>query len=181
MQNEKLVAPADNHNTMGQFTPSVHGFNSSVQVSFPGLPIPLNERVIATRQEMAAEFPFNWDMNNGDVLGICVPRYTSSASTPLISSHILFGVGWAQATIGHGTRSSLATAFFAPPLSRTNLNVLINAQVTKLMQTGIRNGKPSFHSVNFAAQEGCASSPNTAKNTLILTPHIQPRSNKSTP
>ena len=102
MQNEKLVAPADDHNTMGQFTPSVHGFNSSVQVSFPGFPIPLNERVIATRQEMAAEFPFNWDMNNGDVLGICVPRYTSTASTPLISSHILLAVGWAQATIGLG-------------------------------------------------------------------------------
>jgi hypothetical protein len=68
-QNEKLVAPADHHNTSGQFIPSVHGFHGAVDVSLPGYLTPLDERVIASTQE-TAEFPFNQDMNSGDVLGI---------------------------------------------------------------------------------------------------------------
>jgi hypothetical protein len=68
-QSEKLVAPADHHNTSGQFTPSVHGYHGAVDVSLPGFPTPLDKRVIASTQE-SAEFPFNQDMNSGDVLGI---------------------------------------------------------------------------------------------------------------
>jgi hypothetical protein len=68
-QNEKLVAPADHHNTSGQFIPSVHGFHGAVDVSLPGFPTPLDKRVIASTRE-TAEFPFNQDMNSGDVLGI---------------------------------------------------------------------------------------------------------------
>ncbi|KAN0111251.1 pyranose dehydrogenase 3 [Russula decolorans] len=130
-KNEKLVAPADHHNTSGQFTPSVHGFHGAVDVSLPGFPTPLDKRVIASTQE-TANFPFNQDMNSGDVLGI----------------------GWQQATIGRGTRSSSATAYLAPALRRPKLDVLINAQVTKLVQSGTRNGNPCFHTVEFAAKEG---------------------------
>jgi hypothetical protein len=68
-QNEKLVAPADHHNTSGQFTPSVHGYHGAVDVSLPGFPTPLDKRVIASTQE-TTEFPFNQDMNSGDVIGI---------------------------------------------------------------------------------------------------------------
>jgi len=84
-QNEKLVAPADYHNTSGQFTPSVHGYHGAVDVSLPGFPTPLDKRVIASTQE-TAEFPFNQDMNSGDVLGIgaYIP------SSPLYPLLILF-------------------------------------------------------------------------------------------
>jgi len=34
-------------------------------------------------------------------------------------------------------------------LNRPNMHVLINAQVTKVLQTGTVNGKPSFHAVEF--------------------------------
>lgn len=63
-QNEKPIAPADY-----QFTPFVHGFHGAVDASLPGFPTPLDTRVIASAQE-TTEFPFNQDMNSGDVLGI---------------------------------------------------------------------------------------------------------------
>jgi hypothetical protein len=44
---------------MGQFTPSMHGFDGTVQISLPGFPMPLDQCGIATTQEMAAEFLFN--------------------------------------------------------------------------------------------------------------------------
>jgi len=71
MQSEKVVPPADNHNTTGEYTPSVHGTNGPLLISVGGsVPAPIDPRVIATTQEMAAEFPFNQDMNSGNVLGI---------------------------------------------------------------------------------------------------------------
>lgn len=85
-QNEKLVAPADHHNTSGQFIPSVHGYHGAVDVSLPGFPTPLDKRVIASTQE-TPEFPFNQDMNSGDVLGI--GTYILSASL-IPHSHLIF-------------------------------------------------------------------------------------------
>lgn len=59
---------------------------------------------------------------------------------------------WSQATIGDpAARSSSATSYLGPDfISRPNLDVLINAQVTKLIQTGIVAGKPSFHALQYA-------------------------------
>jgi hypothetical protein len=85
-QNEKLVAPADHHNTSGQFTPSVHGFHGAVDVSLPGFPMPLDKRVIASTQE-TADFPFNQDMNSGDVLGIGAYIPSSASLYPLLISY----------------------------------------------------------------------------------------------
>lgn len=70
IQNEKFVAPADGHNTAGQFTPKNHGYKGALSVSLPGFKTPIDDRVIATTKELAAEFPFNQDMAGGDVLGI---------------------------------------------------------------------------------------------------------------
>lgn len=69
-QNEKWVAPADGHNTAGQFTPALHSTTGAVSVSLPGFATPLDERIIATTKELSAEFPFNQDMGGGSVLGI---------------------------------------------------------------------------------------------------------------
>jgi hypothetical protein len=85
-QNEKLVAPADHHNTSGQFTPSVHGFHGAVDVSLPGFPNPLDKRVIASTQE-DVEFPFNQDMNSGDVLGVGAYIHSSALLYPLLISY----------------------------------------------------------------------------------------------
>jgi choline dehydrogenase-like flavoprotein len=60
-----------------------------------------------------------------------------------------------QSTIGKGTRSSSATAYLSPALNRTNLHVLIQNTVTKLVQTGNQSEIPTFKTVKFAANSAC--------------------------
>ena len=72
-QNEKLVAPADGHNTTGQYDPKQHGYHGAILTSLTGNDgIPLDAHVLATTQELASEFPFRLDMTGGSqgVLGI---------------------------------------------------------------------------------------------------------------
>ncbi|KAF9457987.1 hypothetical protein BDZ94DRAFT_1226987 [Collybia nuda] len=126
-KHERWSAPADQHNTKGQFTPSAHGTDGLLQVSLPGFSTPLDQRIVDTLEEME-EFTFVEDMNSGSTLGI----------------------GWAQSSIGGGTRSSSATAYLGPNvMERSNLHVLVKSQVTKLLQTGIRDGIPVFHGLEF--------------------------------
>lgn len=64
------MAPADGHDTTGQYNPTVHGTSGPVEISLPGWPTPLDDRVIATTQNLSSEYPFNLDMNSGYTLGI---------------------------------------------------------------------------------------------------------------
>lgn len=57
--------------------------------------------------------------------------------------------GWAQSTIGNSRRASSATAFLEPALNRPNLDVLIQTTVTRLVQSGRKDGKPQFKTVEF--------------------------------
>ena len=60
-------------------------------------------------------------------------------------------LGFVQSTIGNGERSSSATAYLDPVLSRSNLDVLIQTQVTKVISHGkTSQGKPKFEQVEFA-------------------------------
>ncbi|KAF5346542.1 hypothetical protein D9756_010032 [Leucocoprinus leucothites] len=129
-RNEKWTEPADHHNTTGQFNPDVHSTKGINSVSLAGFPRPnLDPRVIRTTKDLPDEFPFNEDMNSG--------------------SHL--GIGWTQATINGGRRSSSATSYLGPRfISRKNLHVLVNARVTRLVQTGrARNGTPKILGVEF--------------------------------
>ena len=106
----------------------VHGKTGPVLTSLPGNASILDSRVLQTTSELT-EFPFNLDMNSGNPLG----------------------VGWLQSTIGHGVRSSAATAFLTQDtLDRQNLDVLIGTRVTRLLQTGRKKGKPTFLGVELA-------------------------------
>ncbi|KAI0054405.1 aryl-alcohol-oxidase from pleurotus Eryingii, partial [Artomyces pyxidatus] len=125
---EDMVPPADGHNTSGQILPSIHGISGPVKFSVQGYPSDLDSRVFATTKELP-EFPYNEDQNSGNPLGI----------------------GWGQYAIAGGTRTSAATAYLAPILSRPNFDVLVNTQVTKLVQTGSEGGVPIFRGVQFAA------------------------------
>ncbi|KAJ7191465.1 glucose-methanol-choline oxidoreductase, partial [Mycena pura] len=87
LKNERFGAPADHHNTTRQFNPAVHGFTGINSVSLAGFPTGIDSRVIEATDEFA-EFPFNLDMNSGNTIGI----------------------GWMQATIKDGVRSSSATS-----------------------------------------------------------------------
>ena len=63
---------------------------------------------------------------------------------------------WLQSSTGNGIRNAAATAYLGPALSRPNLDVLVETQVTKLIQTGISlEGKPVFRGVEFAQSSSC--------------------------
>ncbi|KAF8991046.1 hypothetical protein BDQ17DRAFT_1371178 [Cyathus striatus] len=80
----------------------------------------------------------------------------------------ILGVGWIQTTIGNGTRSSAATCYLQPVIERVNLDVIINAHVTKLIQTGKENILPSFRSVQFAQTPTGQRYTASAKQEVIL-------------
>ncbi|KAK0235295.1 aryl-alcohol oxidase [Armillaria nabsnona] len=144
-KNERWTAPTDHHNTTGQFNPAVHGFHGITAVSLPGFPSAIQNRVIQTTQELADEFPFNLDCNSGYQLG----------------------VGWEQSTIKHGKRSSSYTSYLGPEfIERPNLNVLLNAQVTRLSQTA--SNPPEFLAVEFAESADAPRLQVTASKEVII-------------
>lgn len=127
---EKLTPPADHHDTTGQINPSIHGTSGPVGISLQGFPTLLDNRVMQTTNLLSTEFPFNHDMNSGNPIGI----------------------GWSPFSVANGTRVSAATAYLEPALaSRSNLDLLVNTQVTKIFQTGVHGKRPIFRGVQFAA------------------------------
>ncbi|KAG6828985.1 hypothetical protein H0H92_006107 [Tricholoma furcatifolium] len=103
--------------------------------------------ILNTTITLKREFPFNVDMNSGSPLG----------------------VGYLQSTIGHGSRSSAATAFLMPILSqRSNLDVLINTHAIKVIQSGWNGSTPVFRQVQLS-QRGLAANftVNASKEILI--------------
>ena len=128
-KHEKIVPSADGHNTTGQYIPANHGTNGTLLVTLPGFSQTIDAMAIAATNQLQDEFPFSPDMGGGDVLGL----------------------GWVQGSIANGVRSSSSTMYLRPILARKNLHVLINATVTKLFQTGTKNGKPLFRGVNYAS------------------------------
>ena len=111
----------------GQFEPSVHGFDGVIGVSVPNAPRAIDGRIIQTTQELE-EFPFAPDMNSGDHLG----------------------VGWVQALIDRGVRSSSKAYLVAPGVAdRPNLDILLNAQVSRALQTSTKDSLPEFKAIEF--------------------------------
>ncbi|KAJ7157766.1 aryl-alcohol oxidase [Mycena filopes] len=141
-RNEMWNPPADRHNTIGQYNPLLHSLDGINSVSLPGFSHPFDPRIIATTQELPELFPYNEDMNSGRPLGL----------------------GWVQATIKGGQRSSAATSYLSPAfMSRPNLHVLVNSRATRIIQTGVDQGKPAFRAVEFT-QAGSTSGPRTTLN-----------------
>ncbi|KAJ6625736.1 aryl-alcohol-oxidase from pleurotus Eryingii [Mycena sp. CBHHK59/15] len=142
-KNERFSPPADHHDTTGQFNPAVHGFDGINTVSLAGFPYPeIDSRVIQTTKELS-EFPFNLDMNSGYQLGI----------------------GWGQATIKNGSRSSSATSYLSPQyINRPNLHVLLHSRVTRVLQSGAG----AFRTVEFVQDLKGKPTTITAKKEVIL-------------
>ncbi len=63
---------------------------------------------------------------------------------------LLWGLGWSPGTFGGGARVSASVAYLQPVLGRRNLDILVNTTVTKLIQTGTKDGQPVFRRVLFA-------------------------------
>ncbi|KAK0466203.1 aryl-alcohol oxidase [Desarmillaria tabescens] len=156
-KNEKWVPPADSHDTTGQYDPAIHSLDGINAVSLPGYPQPTDERVLRTTSELPDEFPLLLDVNSG------MPT----------------GVGYMQATINDGKRSSSAVSYLGPDfINRANLHVLLGAQVTKVIQSD--EAELNFDIVEFSASsEGSTQLFTvTAAKEIILsagaigTPHI---------
>ncbi|KAJ7112070.1 alcohol oxidase [Mycena crocata] len=129
LKHEKWSPPADNHDTTGQFTPSVHGTNGPIGVSLSGYSWPeFEKKIIETTQQLPNDFPYNQDVNSGNPLGI----------------------SWLQSSIAGGVRSTSARGYLAPNfISRPNLHVLLHAQVSKLVNPTKKAGTTAFGGVQF--------------------------------
>ncbi|KAF9264107.1 aryl-alcohol-oxidase from pleurotus Eryingii [Marasmius fiardii PR-910] len=151
-KNEKFLTA--NANT-SRFEPSVHGFVGVNSVSLEGTPrSDIESRIIQTTQENP-EFPFNRDMNSGNQLGI----------------------GWIQATVDNGVRSSSATSYLGPEfVTRLNLNVLVNTRVTRVLRNDSQS--TTFSQVELTQDGGSTFQRVTARKEIILsagtimTPHV---------
>ncbi|KAJ7199934.1 aryl-alcohol oxidase-like protein [Mycena pura] len=156
LKNEKWTPPADHHDTRGQFNPRVHGTDGPIFVSLNGFSLPtFEQKVIQTTKELPHDFPFNLDPNAGKPLG----------------------VSWVQSTIGGGERSTSATGYLAPKfIQRPNLDVLLHAQASKLINVKQKKGKPSFGGVEFRYGESIfvahASKEIVLSGGVIGSPHI---------
>ncbi|RDB17150.1 Pyranose dehydrogenase 3 [Hypsizygus marmoreus] len=156
-KNEKFGPPVDNHDTKGQFDPSVHGFNGVTSVTLPGFPTPINGRVLEASKQLGGDFKFNLDMNSGKSLGL----------------------GWVQLTAKGPSRSSSATSYLGPEFrNRPNLHIALGAQVSRILQTGTESGVPVFRGVEFRLRSGGPLQRLTASKEVILSagaigsPHI---------
>ncbi|KAI0049156.1 GMC oxidoreductase [Auriscalpium vulgare] len=125
---ENFTTPVDHHNTSGQFNPSIHGDRGPLRPTLPGFPSSLDQRVLATTKVDPERFPFNLDVNSGNTIGMT----------------------WVQSTTGNGVRSSSATGYLHPILGRPNLDVLIDTQATRVLQTGSRGSIPIVRGVELA-------------------------------
>jgi hypothetical protein len=70
IQSERWSAPADHHNTQGEFDPTAHGFDGLLLTSLPGFPQPADDMVATVPKQLPDEFPFLLDMNAGTPLGL---------------------------------------------------------------------------------------------------------------
>ncbi|CDO69332.1 Aryl-alcohol oxidase [Trametes cinnabarina] len=143
---ERLVPPQDGHNTKGEIDPSIHGTHGAINISVHNAPFPTDEPIIRAAEEIGGDFHPIEDYNSGNPLGLA----------------------WFQGAIGGGVRNDAATAYLVPALSRKNLDVLIQTQVTKLVQTGVQGGKPVFRGVQFAQSKSAPTHSLTAKKEVIL-------------
>ncbi|KAJ7928449.1 aryl-alcohol oxidase precursor [Mycena leptocephala] len=148
-KSEHWTPPTDGHNTTGQFNPAVHGFHGMNAVSLSGSPtgtVEFEARALQVTHELSDQFPFNLDYN----------RVFLWAS-----------VCWGQSTIKHGKRSSSYTSYLGPEfIGRPNLHVLLNCQVTRIIQTS--QSPKTFMTVEFAeTREGPRSQITASKEVII--------------
>ncbi|KAF8905628.1 hypothetical protein CPB85DRAFT_1315263 [Mucidula mucida] len=148
LKNERHVPPNDGHDDREQYIPELHGVDGPLLTSVYGWPGDVDDVVLATTEELSDEFPWNPDYNSGNMLG----------------------VSWMHSTIGGPFRSSSATAYLEPALKkRSNLDLLYNAQVTRIIRTGTsHDGLPLFNQVEFARNSSAPRYIAKAKREIIL-------------
>ncbi|KAL0567410.1 hypothetical protein V5O48_014587 [Marasmius crinis-equi] len=141
----RLIPPTDGRDTTGQVIPSAHG-NGPVLTSLPGYPSEIDPLVTDTAKSLGGRFRYNEDNNAGDMIGF---------------SHLQFSVG-------HGERSSAATAYLVPAIDRPNLDVVINSRVLKLYASQTVDGVPQIDTLEVAQSADGPRVNVTGTNEVIL-------------
>ncbi|KAI0311429.1 alcohol oxidase [Amylostereum chailletii] len=153
---QRMTLPADQHDTSGQFNPAIHGSTGPVATSVEGFSLGIDARGLHTTSQLPGRFPFNLDYNSGDTIGI----------------------SWTQSTIENGHRVTAASAYLAPALNRSNLDILVNTQVTKVLPVSIEIDGPVMRRIQFAqSANGTAYTLNATKEIIlsagaVKSPHI---------
>ncbi|KZT00887.1 GMC oxidoreductase [Laetiporus sulphureus 93-53] len=128
-KSEALVPPNTRRKTGGQVNPAVHGWHGPVEISLPASSSIFDEPVLSSGFELSHLFPYNIDMNSGYPMGL----------------------GWAVGSVSADRkRTSSATSYLWPAMNRSNLDVLIDTRVTRLLAAGITDGMLSFTKVETA-------------------------------
>ncbi|KAI0770376.1 alcohol oxidase [Fomes fomentarius] len=153
---DKMTAPTDGHNTTGQFDPAIHNPHGVVDISVPGEPLAIDTRGLNASRQLSKQFPFNLDYNSGNTIGF----------------------SWSQSTIHHGRRVTSATSYLAQALHRSNLDIVVNTRVTRLISVGNVSGQPDFRGVEFTqTANGTRQTIHAAKEVIlsagsVKSPHI---------
>ncbi|KAF5374351.1 hypothetical protein D9758_004734 [Tetrapyrgos nigripes] len=149
-----LVPPTDNPDITSDERPTSNG-NGPLLVNLPNFNLEPDQRVFETAKGLGStsgsRFTFTNDMNGGNPLGI----------------------GYNQVTAGEGSRTTAATAYLHPALNnRSNIDVVINTRVQKLIKTGTDSNSgtdlPVFGSVEVAVSQGGSKTTFNATREVIL-------------
>jgi choline dehydrogenase-like flavoprotein len=108
---------------------SVHGTDGPLGITMAPYTFESDAMLAALSNEMPEEFPFNLD--------------------PASSGYQL-GLGWSPSTIDNGARASSWTHYLRPVVNRTNLDIVMNTHVTRVLQTGWQDGVPEFRGIEYA-------------------------------
>jgi choline dehydrogenase len=109
-------------------------------VTAPYYEHPLNDLLLNATTELSDEYPLLKDLNDGRPIGLGEPL-------PVWMNHLFrlddFAVGWGQATIARGFRSSSASSFARD--SSDNVHILLNSLVARVQP--VEGGLDDFRQV----------------------------------
>ncbi|PIL30033.1 hypothetical protein GSI_07945 [Ganoderma sinense ZZ0214-1] len=143
-------------NATSKFVAGDHGTDGPVGAGLPQVSLAIDQLGLDAQQELSSEFKYNQDVNSGDMIGF----------------------SWTPFAIQDGARSNSARDYIQPAFPRSNLDVLVNTQVVKVLQTGVDGGSPIVTGVQITSGPNEKRYNLTATKEVILsagaigTPHI---------
>jgi hypothetical protein len=109
--------------------PEYHGYNGPLGFTIDPFVVDSDAKLANLSIEQPDEWPYNADPS---------------------SSGYQLGLGWSPASIEFGKRASSWTHYLKPVMNRTNLDIVLNTHVTRVIQTGWEDGLPEFRGVEYA-------------------------------
>ncbi|KAI0030159.1 glucose-methanol-choline oxidoreductase [Vararia minispora EC-137] len=144
---KKIEHPSpDNKNLSNFWISSDHGTDGPIGITADAAPALFSSLLIDYTNDSSSEFAWNQDISSGNELGL----------------------GWFPWTIENGARSSSWTQYLRPVVNRTNLDIITNTQITRIVQTGIEGKQPIFRAVEFAMSKSSPRGLLHAKREIIL-------------